>query len=307
MNRISRRIANLSESQTLAMSSKSRELQMKGIDVINLSLGEPDFDTPEFIKAAAHQAIDDNFSHYTAVPAALDVREAISKKFKRDNQLEYSPSQIVVSTGAKQSLINVILSLVDEGDEVLLPAPYWVSYYEMIKMAEGSPVVILTDINADYKITPAQLRAAITAKSRMFLFSSPCNPSGSVYTEEELKALVAVFAQYPHIIIVADEIYEHINFLGKHTSIGQFEEVRDRVITVNGVSKGFAMTGWRVGYIGAPQWVADACVKMQGQYTSATCSISQKAAKAAMEADPSVTYEMRGMLFCDAGHWYPTS
>jgi aspartate aminotransferase len=275
------------------MSSKSRELQSQGIDVINLSIGEPDFDTPEFIKEAARQAIADNFTHYTAVPAAQDVREAISKKFKRDNQLDYAPSQIVVSTGAKQSLMNVVMSLIDPGDEVLLPAPYWVSYFEMIRMAEGTPVVLPTSIAVDYKITPEQLREAITPKSRMFLFSSPCNPSGSVYTEAELAALVAVLAEHPNIMVVSDEIYEHINFLGKHTSIGQFDALRDRVITVNGVSKGFAMTGWRVGYIGAPQWVADACVKLQGQFTSATCSIAQKAAKAAVEADPEVTESMR--------------
>ena len=293
MNRLSERITNLSESATIAMSSKSRELQMQGVDVINLSLGEPDFDTPEFIKDAAKKAMDDNFTHYTPVPAFLDVREAISNKFKRDNNLNYPPNQIVVSTGAKQALMNVVLSIVNPGDEVLLPAPYWVSYYAMAEYAEGKPVAIPTTVNEEFKITAEQLRAYLTERTRLFIFSSPCNPSGSVYSKEELAQLAAVFVDFPNVMIVSDEIYEHINFVSKHESIGQFASISDRVITVNGVSKGFAMTGWRVGYIGAPKWVADACTKMQGQFTSATCSIAQKAAKVAVEADPSVTHTMK--------------
>lgn len=293
MTRVSQRITNLAESETLAMSSKCRELEMQGMDVINLSLGEPDFDTPEFIKEAARKAMDDNFTHYTPVPAALDVREAIALKFKRDNGLDFKASEIVVSTGAKQSIMNVVLSLVDPGDEVLLPAPYWVSYKAMVEFAEGIPVIISASIENEYKITAEQLRPHISERTRMFLFSSPCNPSGSVYSREELASLADVFADYPELIIVSDEIYEHINFIGKHESIGQFAQIRDRVVTVNGVSKGFAMTGWRVGYIGAPKWIADACTKIQGQFTSATCSIAQMAAKAAVSADPSVTEEMR--------------
>lgn len=286
-------INNLSESQTLAMTRMSRELQAEGKDVISLSIGEPDFDTPDFIKDAAKKAIDENYTHYTPVPGYPELRQAISTKFKRDNNLDYAPDQIVISTGAKHSLANISLSLLNPGDEVLLPAPYWVSYYEIIKLAGAKPIGIPTDIDADFKVTPAQIEANITSKTRMIWFSTPCNPSGSVYNKDELEKIAHLLADYPNILVVSDEIYEHINFDDKHESIAQFDWIKDRVITVNGVSKGFAMTGWRVGYIGAPKWIADACTKMQGQFTSGTSSISQKAAEAAMNADPSVTYEMK--------------
>jgi aspartate aminotransferase len=292
-NQLSNTINNLSESQTLAMTRLSRELIAEGKDVISLSIGEPDFDTPEFIKDAAKKAIDDNFTHYTPVPGYLDLRQAISEKFKRDNNLEYGVDQIVVSTGAKHSLANISLSLLNESDEVILPAPYWVSYHEIVKLASAIPVGIPTTIDQDFKVTPNQIKAAITDKTRMIWFSTPCNPSGSVYSKEELHDIAQVIKEYPHIIIVSDEIYEHINFSGKHQSIAQFDFIKEQVITVNGVSKGFAMTGWRIGYIGAPKWIAAACIKMQGQFTSGTSSISQKAAKAALEADPSVTVDMR--------------
>lgn len=286
MIRFSRRLENMAESETLAMARLSRELKAQGKDIINLSLGEPDFDTPVFIKDAAKKAIDDNFSHYTPVPGYDDLLEAISVKFKRDNGLDYKKSQILTSTGAKQSIANVVLSVVDEGDEVLVPAPYWVSYREIIKLAGGTPVVIQASITQDFKVTAAQVEAAITPKTKMFLFSSPCNPTGSVYSHEELHAIAKVLGNHPDILIVADEIYELINFEGNHTSIGIFDEVKDRVVTVNGLSKGFAMTGWRLGYLGAPEAVAKACIKMQGQFTSATCSITQRAAITALQADP---------------------
>jgi aspartate aminotransferase len=289
---LSNRINSLSESQTLAMARLSRELIAEGKDIISLSIGEPDFDTPNFIKEAAKKAINENYSHYTPVPGYIELRQAISKKFKRDNNLDYSPEQIVVSTGAKHALTNLALSILNPGDEVLLPSPYWVSYLEMIKIAEATPVTITTNIENDFKVTPAQIEAAITPKTRMIWFSTPCNPSGSVYTKEELKAIADVIVKYPNILIVSDEIYEHINFLSKHESIAQFDFIKDQVITVNGVSKGFAMTGWRIGYIAAPKWIADGCIKMQGQFTSGTCSIAQKAAQAALEADASVTNEM---------------
>tara|TARA_R110001592_G_scaffold20091_3_gene81949 strand:- start:11321 stop:12517 length:1197 start_codon:yes stop_codon:yes gene_type:complete len=289
---LSNRINSLSESQTLAMARLSRELIAEGKDIISLSIGEPDFDTPGFIKEAAKKAIDENYSHYTPVPGYIELRQAISKKFKRDNNLDYSPEQIVVSTGAKHALTNLALSILNPGDEVLLPSPYWVSYLEMIKIAEATPVTITTNIENDFKVTPAQIEAAITPKTRMIWFSTPCNPSGSVYTKEELKAIADVIVKYPNILIVSDEIYEHINFLSKHESIAQFDFIKDQVITVNGVSKGFAMTGWRIGYIAAPKWIADGCTKMQGQFTSGTCSIAQKAAQAALEANPNVTDEM---------------
>jgi aspartate aminotransferase len=289
---LSNRINSLSESQTLAMARLSRELIAEGKDIISLSIGEPDFDTPDFIKEAAKKAIDENYSHYTPVPGYIELRQAISKKFKRDNNLDYSPEQIVVSTGAKHALTNLALSILNPGDEVLLPSPYWVSYLEMIKIAEATPVTITTNIENDFKVTPAQIEAAITPKTRMIWFSTPCNPSGSVYTKDELKAIADVIVKYPNILIVSDEIYEHINFLSKHESIAQFDFIKDQVITVNGVSKGFAMTGWRIGYIAAPKWIADGCTKMQGQFTSGTCSIAQKAAQAALEADASVTDEM---------------
>ena len=293
MNILSDRILSLEESQTIAMARQSRELIDSGIDVISLSLGEPDFDTPDFIKEAAKKAIDDNFSHYTPVPGLGELRNAISKKFKRDNKLSYAADQIVASTGAKQSLAQLMLAIVNPGDEVIVPAPYWVSYYQMVKMAEGTPVVIEATVDEDFKVTAQQVEEAITSKTKAFLFSTPCNPTGSVYSRKELAELVIVFEKHPNLIIISDEIYEHINFLGDHVSIGQFESIKDRVVTVNGVSKGFAMTGWRVGYLGAPKWLAAACTKMQGQTTSATCSIAQKATEAAVLADPICTKEMR--------------
>ena len=282
----------LSESETLAMARRSRELKALGKDIISLSIGEPDYDTPQFVKDAAKLAIDENFTHYTPVAGYPELREAVSKKFKRDNGLNYTPEQIVVSTGAKQSIANAILSLIDPGDEVLLPAPYWVSYIEMIKLAGGVPIVIYSGIEHDFKITPEQLAPHITAKTRMMIFSSPCNPTGSVYSHDELKAMAQFFQHYPDIFIISDEIYEHIRFEGKHTSIASFPEIYDRTITVNGLSKSFAMTGWRLGYIGAPKWIADACDKFQGQITSGTCSVTQRAAIAALEADPEVISNM---------------
>jgi len=287
------RLSKISESQTLAMARKSRELQALGKDIISLSIGEPDYDTPDFIKEAAKLAIDQNYTHYTPVAGFQDLRVAISAKFKRDNSINYAPEQIVVSTGAKQSIANVILSLIDLNDEVIVPIPYWVSYIELIKLADGIPVFVHAGVDDNFKISPAQLEAAITPKTKMIIFSTPCNPSGSVYNKMELQALVTVLEKHPQVYIVSDEIYEHINFVGKHESIAQFSSVYDRVITVNGVSKGFAMTGWRIGYIGAPLWIAKACEKMQGQFTSGTCSIAQKAALAAILADPEVVKPMR--------------
>lgn len=293
MNILSDRILNLEESQTIAMARKSRELSDSGVDVISLSLGEPDFDTPDFIKEAAKKAIDDNFSHYTPVPGLGELRNAISKKFKRDNNLDYAADEIVASTGAKQTLAQLLMTIVNPGDEVIVPAPYWVSYYQMVKMAEGTPIVIEAMVEADFKVSAQQVEEVITSKTKAFLFSTPCNPTGSVYSREELAELVKVFEKYPEIMIISDEIYEHINFLGEHVSIGQFDSIKDRVVTVNGVSKGFAMTGWRVGYLGGPKWLAAACTKMQGQTTSATCSIAQKATETAVSADPGFTKDMR--------------
>lgn len=293
MSKLSDRINKLEESQTLAMAKKSRELQAQGKDIINLSIGEPDFNTPDFIKAAAKKAIDDNITRYTPVAGILDLRKAISQKFKRDNDLDYSFDQIIVSTGAKQSIANVILSMINPGEEVIVPIPYWVSYIETIKLAEGIPVTIPTTIDSNFKITAEQLKKAITPKTKMIVFSTPCNPSGSVYNKEELKALADVIVQHPDLYVISDEIYEYINFGGKHESIAQFDFIYDRVITVNGVSKGYAMTGWRIGYIGAPKWIADACEKMQGQFTSGACSIAQMAALEGVKSLPSVTFEMR--------------
>lgn len=293
MSKLSDRINNLAESQTLAMAKKSRELQAQGKDIISLSIGEPDFNTPDFIKEAAKKAIDNNVTRYTPVPGILEVRKAISEKFKRDNNLTYTPEQVVVSTGAKQSIANVILSLVNPGEEVIVPIPYWVSYIETIKLAEGIPVTIPTTVESNFKITPEQLKKAITPKTKLMVFSTPCNPSGSVYSKDELKALADIIIQYPDLYVISDEIYEYINFVGKHESLAQFDFIYDRVITVNGVSKGYAMTGWRIGYIGAPKWIADACEKMQGQFTSGTCSIAQMAAMEGIKANPSVTFEMR--------------
>jgi aspartate aminotransferase len=287
MIQISERVNNLAESETLAMASRSRELILQGKDIISLSLGEPDFNTPDFIKEAAKQGIDDNFSKYMPVQGYLDLRESIAGKFKRDNNLTYSAAQIVVSTGAKQSLINVILSLVNPGDEVIIPAPYWVSYIEQVRMAGGIPVVIKASLESDFKITGAQLEAALTPKSKLMIFSNPCNPTGSVYTEAELADLARVVAKTDNFYVISDEIYEHIVFGDKNKSFASFPGVYDKTITVNGVSKAFAMTGWRVGYIGAPLAIANACTKIQGQYTSGTGSISQRATKKAVEADPS--------------------
>lgn len=287
------RLGRLAESQTLAMTRLARELKDQGKDVINLSIGEPDFNTPNFIKEAAKKAIDDNYSHYTPVPGLPELRSAISIKFKRDNNLDYSPEQIVVSTGAKHSIANVALSILNEGDEVLVPAPYWVSYFEIIKLAEATPIIIPTDIENDFKVTVEQIKKHITPKTRMVIYSSPCNPTGSLYSKAELKEMADLLSNYPDIIVVSDEIYEHINFVGKHESIAQFSSIYEQTVTVNGVSKGYAMTGWRIGYIGAPKWIADACTKIQGQFTSGTSSISQKAAEAALLADPSVTNEMK--------------
>ncbi|MAJ98106.1 MAG: pyridoxal phosphate-dependent aminotransferase [Flavobacteriales bacterium TMED288] len=292
MKLLSNKIQNLEESQTLAMARKSRELINQGLDIISLSLGEPDFNTPDFIKNAAKKAIDNNFSHYTPVPGMKELRDSISKKFKRDNNLNYTSEEIVVSTGAKQSLAQLMTALLNPGDEVIIPCPYWVSYYQMIKMNEGIPVKIETDIENDYKVKPNQIKSSITSKTKAFLFSSPCNPSGSVYSLKELEEISNIFSDFPNIIIISDEIYEHICFNKKHESIGQFNNIKNRVVTVNGVSKGFAMTGWRVGYLGAPIWLAKACNKIQGQITSATCSIAQKATEAALKADPKCTKEM---------------
>ena len=293
MSKLSDRINNLAESQTLAMAKKSRELQAQGKNIISLSIGEPDFDTPQFIKDAAKRAIDNNITRYTPVAGIAELRKAISEKFKRDNNLSYTAEQIVVSTGAKQSLANVILSLVNPGEEVIVPIPYWVSYIETIKLAEGIPVTIPTTVESNFKITPQQLKKAITTKTKLIVFSTPCNPSGSVYSKEELKALAEIVIQYPDLYVISDEIYEYINFIGKNESIAQFDFIYDRIITINGVSKGFAMTGWRIGYIGAPLWISQACEKMQGQFTSGASSISQMAALEAVKANPSITYQMR--------------
>jgi aspartate aminotransferase len=290
---LSDRINALSESQTIAMARKSRELIAQGIDIISLSLGEPDFPTPAPIKEAAKKAIDDNFSYYTHVSGYIELRQAIANKLKRDNQLEYSAEQIVVSTGAKQCIANAVLCIINPGDEVLVPAPYWVSYLEIVKLAEGKSVVIPTTLEAGFKVTAEQLKAAITPKTRLLIFSTPCNPTGAVYSREELKAIADLIIQYPELYILSDEIYENINFIGKHESMAQFDFIKDRVITVNGVSKGFAMTGWRGGYMAAPVWLAKACDKMQGQFTSATCSITQKAMQKAMELPPDSTFAMR--------------
>ncbi len=293
MSILSRRINNLSESQTIKMAKLGRALSAKGIDVINLSFGEPDFFTPEAVKEAAKKAIDENYSYYTPVSGYPDLRKAVAEKLKRENELDYTFEQIVVSTGAKQSLSNAILCLINPGDEVIVPTPYWVSYSEMIKLAEGESVFIHATVENDFKITAEQLEAAITPKTKMFMFSSPCNPTGSVYSHEELAALVAVFERYPNIMILSDEIYEHINFVDKHYSIASFPSVKDRVILINGFSKAYAMTGWRVGYMAASKEIAAACDKLQGQITSGTSSISQRAALAAYEEGLASVNEMK--------------
>jgi aspartate aminotransferase len=292
MIQLSDRINSMEESATIGMAKKSRELKAQGKDIISLSLGEPDFFTPQFIKDAAVEAIDKNFTMYTPVSGYDDLRESISLKFRRDNGLEYSKDQIVVSTGAKQSIANVVLSIINPGDEVIIPAPYWVSYLEIVKVAEGKSVVVHAGIETDFKITAQQLEDAITSKTRMLIFSTPCNPTGSVYSKDELYALAQVIKKHPQLVVISDEIYEHINFVGRHESLAQFPEVYNQVVTINGVSKAWAMTGWRLGYIGAPKEIANACDKMQGQFTSATCSITQKAAIAAMLADPIVLKDM---------------
>jgi len=292
MIELSERLQAMEESATIAMSQKSRELKAEGKDVISLSLGEPDFNTPDFIKAAANLAIKDNYTNYTPVPGYEDLRKAIANKFKRDNDLHYATNQIVVSTGAKQSIANVSMSVVNAGDEVIIPAPFWVSYIEIVKVSEGVPVIVNAGIDTDFKITAEQLEKAITEKTKLMIFSTPCNPTGSVYSKEELRALADVLVKHPQIVVICDEIYEHINFGTRHESLAQFDDVYNQVVTVNGVSKAWAMTGWRLGYIGANKEIAAACSKIQGQFTSGTCSITQRAAIAAMDADPVVLKDM---------------
>ncbi len=293
MEQVSERLQRLEESATIVMAQKSRELKAQGLDVIDLSLGEPDFLTPAHICAAAKRAIDEGYHHYPPVAGYPDLRAAVSEKFKHENGLDYAPEQVVVSTGAKQTLANIMLSILNKGDEVIVPAPYWVSYSAQIKMAGATLRPVAAGIRSDFKITAEQLRQAITAKSRIFLFSSPCNPTGSVYGLSELEALAAVLREHPRILIVSDEIYEHINFSGRHHSIGSLPGLENRIITVNGVSKGYAMTGWRLGYMGAPLWVAKACAKMQGQFTSGANSIAQRAALEALTGDMEPTRKMR--------------
>ncbi len=290
---LSDRLAALSPSETLAMSQKSNELKAQGFDVINLSVGEPDFNTPDHIKEAAKQAVDNNFSFYSPVPGYPALRNAICAKLKSENGLDYKPEQIVCSNGAKQSVCNVILAIINKGDEVIIPAPFWVSYPEMVKLADGTSVFVSAGIDQDFKITASQLEEAITSKTKAIILCSPSNPTGSVYSKAELKELADVLAKYPNIIILSDEIYEHINYLGKHESIAQFENVRDRVVIINGVSKGYAMTGWRIGWIASPKWIASACNTLQGQYTSGPSSVAQKAAEAAYTGDQSCVETMR--------------
>ncbi len=289
---VSERVQSLAPSATLAMSQKSNELKAQGVDVINLSVGEPDFETPAHIKEAAKKAIDDNFTFYTPVPGYMSLRRAISDKLRNENCVDYAPEQITVSNGAKQALCNVILASINKGDEVIIPMPAWVSYVEMVKLAEGTPVAVNADISQDFKITPAQLEAAITPATRMILICSPSNPTGSVYTRAELQVLVDVLAKHPEIIVLADEIYEHINFTGSFTSLASFPEIADRTVIINGVSKAYAMTGWRIGYSASPLWLAKAVNKLQGQYTSNASSIAQKAAEAAYTGSQECVREM---------------
>jgi aspartate aminotransferase len=293
MSALSNRINNLAESATIKMAKLGRELAAQGVDVISLSFGEPDFHTPEYVKDAAKKAMDQNFTYYTPVSGYPDLRKAISNKLKTENNLDYDASQIVVSTGAKQAIANAVLCLVNPGEEVIIPTPYWVSYSEVVKLAEGKSVFIDTTVEQNFKITPEQLEAAITPKSKLFMFSSPCNPTGSVYSKAELEGLAKVFEKHPEIYILSDEIYEHINFVDKHESIAQFESIRDRVIIINGFSKAFAMTGWRIGYTASNKEIAAACDKMQGQITSGTCSITQKAGVAAYEGGLDSVMQMR--------------
>ncbi len=285
-------LSRFNEPETLKMAKLGRELRAKGVDITDLSLGEPDFDTPDHIKEAAKKAIDDNFSHYTPVSGYLDLRQAVCEKLSRDNGLIYLPEQIVVSTGAKQSIANTVLAIVDAGDEVIIPTPYWVTYSEIVKLAGGKPILVKTSFENDYKITPSELEASITERTKLFMFSSPCNPTGSVYTKVELQHLAVVFEKQPNVFIMSDEIYEYINYVGKHESIAQFDSIKERVIVINGLSKGYAMTGWRVGYIAAPVLIAKACEKIQGQFTSATNAIAQRAAITALLSDLKPTHEM---------------
>ena len=293
MAQLSERLNRLSPSETLAMSQKSSELKAQGIDIINMSVGEPDFNTPEHIKEAAKKAIDDNYSKYSPVAGYPALRNAIVAKLKNENGLDYTAAQISCANGAKQSVCNTIMTLVNAGDEVIIPAPYWVSYPEMVKLADGTPVTVPAGIEQDFKITPAQLEAAITPKTKLLILCSPSNPTGSVYNKEELAGLAAVLAKHPQVYIIADEIYEHINYIGKHESIAQFKEIHDRVVIVNGVSKAYAMTGWRIGFIAGPEWIVKAVNKLQGQYTSGPCSVSQKAAEAAYTGTQAPVEEMR--------------
>ena len=293
MNKLADRLNRLSTSATLAMSQKSQELKAQGVDVINLSVGEPDFNTPDNIKEAAKKAVDDNWSRYSPVPGYPSLRKAIVEKLKRENDLDFTEAQISVSNGAKQAVCNAIMALVNPGDEVIVPAPYWVSYPEMVKLADGTPVIVSAGIEQNFKITGAQLEAAITPKTKMLILCSPSNPTGSVYTQEELKELADVLAKHPEVFIVADEIYEHINYVGKHQSIAQFPEIRDRVIIVNGVSKAYAMTGWRIGYLAAADWIVKGCNKLQGQYTSGPCSVSQIASLEAYAGSQQAVEDMR--------------
>lgn len=295
MKIISNRVATMAESETLAMTQIARELKASGKDVISLSIGEPDFNTPEEIKEAAKQAIDENWSHYSPVPGYPELKKAICKKFKRDNNLEFAANQIVVSTGAKQSIYQVVMALVNPGDEVIIPTPYWVSYKAIAEVAEGKIIYVPTKLENDFKVTAQQLRDTITPKTKLIMFSSPSNPTGMLYTKEELRAIADVLVENPHVFVMADEIYEHINFVGKHESLAQFPEIKDRVITINGVAKGYAMTGWRIGFIAADAQIASACQKLQGQITSGTCSIAQRATIKAMESSPAIWKDIETM------------
>lgn len=293
MSNLSERLNRLAPSATLAMSQKSSEMKAQGIDVINLSVGEPDFNTPEHIKAAAIKAVEENWSRYSPVPGYPELRKAIVNKLKNENGLDYEPSQILCSNGAKQSVCNAIMALVNSGDEVIIPAPYWVSYPQMVLLAEGTPVFVEASIEQDFKITPEQLEAAITPKTRAIILCSPSNPTGSVYSREELEGLKDVLMKHERVIVIADEIYEHINYMGKHASMAEFADIKDRVVVINGVSKAYAMTGWRIGFIAAPEWIVKGCNKLQGQYTSGPCSVSQKAAEAAFASDQQCVEDMR--------------
>lgn len=289
---LSQRVTEMQESATLKMAKLARELKVQGKDVIDMSLGEPDFDTPVHIKEAAKKALDDGYTKYTPVNGLMELRQAIVNKFSKENDLHYTINQIVVSNGAKQSVYNLCMSLLNPGDEVILPAPYWVSYYEIIRMAGGIPVVAYSTIEQDFKNTPAQIESLITERTKFILYSSPCNPSGSVYSYEELKAMAAMLQSYPHVLVISDEIYEHINFTSRHHTIASMDGMKDRTVIINGMSKGYAMTGWRLGYIAGPDWIADACTKIQGQVTSGASSFGQKAAAIALESDQSPTLEM---------------